>query len=153
MSNFLKLEATDSIWTYDEFLKSYWLQKGVSLANFKFIDGSGLSPLNTISTQTMTAFLSNMNYSPHFGTFLNTIPKVGKNGTVQSLDPKGKTKGRIYAKSGSISGTRNYAGYFLNEKKELFAFGIFVNGFNNSADLLSRQVLQNLMFKMIDFDQ
>lgn len=153
LSNFLKSRSKDSVKTYDDFLKSYWKSRDLSLSNFKFLDGSGLSPLNTLSAQTMTSFLAKMHESTQFGAFLKTVPIVGKTGTVVSLDSSGITKGRIHAKSGSISGTRNYAGYFLDEKKEIYAFCIFLNGFNGTAQLLSRQLLQNLMFKMIDLNQ
>jgi D-alanyl-D-alanine carboxypeptidase/D-alanyl-D-alanine-endopeptidase (penicillin-binding protein 4) len=101
----------------------------------------------------MTSFLAKMHESTQFEVFLKTIPRVGMTGTVGYLDPSGLTKGRIYAKSGSISGTRNYAGYFLDEKKEIYSFCIFLNGFNDTAQLFSRQLLQNLMFKMIDLNQ
>ena len=153
ISNYLKSQAADSVDSYDSFLKSYWKSQDLNLSNFKFLDGSGLSPLNTLSTQTMTSFLTKMYASPQFDPFLKSIPRVGKTGTVVSLDPSGVTKGRIYAKSGSISGTRNYAGYFFDEKNEIYAFCIFLNGFNDTAQLLSRQLLQNLMFKMIDLNQ
>jgi D-alanyl-D-alanine carboxypeptidase/D-alanyl-D-alanine-endopeptidase (penicillin-binding protein 4) len=153
LSNFLKSRTKDSVENYDKFLKSYWKSRGLSLSNFKFLDGSGLSPLNTLSAQTMTSFLAKMHESTQFEVFLKTIPRVGMTGTVGYLDPSGLTKGRIYAKSGSISGTRNYAGYFLDEKKEIYSFCIFLNGFNDTAQLFSRQLLQNLMFKMIDLNQ
>jgi hypothetical protein len=41
----------------------------------------------------------------------------------------------------------------LDEKKEIYSFCIFLNGFNDTAQLFSRQLLQNLMFKMIDLNQ
>lgn len=153
IANFLKSSASDSIATFGDFLKKYWVNKGLNLANFRFLDGSGLSPVNTISTQTMTAFLSKMTQSQNFDVFLSSIPIVGKSGTVASLDPSGITRGRISAKSGSISGTRNYAGYFFSEKNEKYAFSIFLNGTNDAVGLFSRQLLQNLLFKMIDLNQ
>ncbi len=153
LSNYLQAQSQPKIGVYDNFLKSYWDSRGLSLSNFRFIDGSGLSPLNTLATHTMTSFLSKMAESSYFDSFLKSIPVVGKSGTVASLDPTGISKGRIYAKSGSISGTRNYAGYFFDEKQEIYAFSIFLNGFNDTAQLFSRQLLQNLMFKMIDLNQ
>jgi D-alanyl-D-alanine carboxypeptidase/D-alanyl-D-alanine-endopeptidase (penicillin-binding protein 4) len=101
----------------------------------------------------MTSFLSKMALSKSFDSFLASIPKVGKSGTVASLDPLGITRGRIYAKSGSISGTRNYAGYFFSEKNDIYAFCIYLNGLNDAVQLFSRQFLQNLLFKMIDLNQ
>jgi D-alanyl-D-alanine carboxypeptidase/D-alanyl-D-alanine-endopeptidase (penicillin-binding protein 4) len=109
--------------------------------------------MNTFSCQTMTSFLSKMSLSNNFNSFLASIPKVGKSGTVVSLDPSGITRGRIHAKSGSISGTRNYSGYFYSEKNDIYAFSIYLNGINDTIQLFSRQFLQNLLFKMIDLNQ
>ena len=153
LSNYLVQNAPDSVKLFDVFLKNYWQKKGLKLSNFSFKDGSGLSPMNTLSTNTMTSFLYLMSSSTQFNSFLASIPKVGKSGTVASMDPTGITKGKIYAKSGSLTRTRNYAGYFLNENNELFSFCIFANGINDTAQLFSRQLLQNLMFKMIDLSQ
>jgi serine-type D-Ala-D-Ala carboxypeptidase/endopeptidase (penicillin-binding protein 4) len=153
LANYILYKMADSTTRFDGFLKDYWQTKGLKLSNFTFIDGSGLSPMNTFSADAMTAFLSSMTSSKYFDAFLNSIPRVGQSGTVASLDLGGITKARIYAKSGSISGTRNYSGYFLGNNNELFAFCIYVNGFNDTAQLFSRQLLQNLMFKMIDLNQ
>lgn len=153
LSNYLKSTISDSCQDYNLFLKDYWSKKGLNLNNFKFLDGSGLSPMNTFSCQTMTLFLSKMFLSNNFNSFLASIPKVGKSGTVVSLDPLGITRGKIHAKSGSISGTRNYSGYFFNEKNDIYAFSIYLNGINDTIQLFSRQFLQNLLFKMIDLYQ
>jgi D-alanyl-D-alanine carboxypeptidase/D-alanyl-D-alanine-endopeptidase (penicillin-binding protein 4) len=153
LSNYLMSNFADTSQDFNTFLKVYWLKKGLNLSNFNFLDGSGLSPLNTFSSRTMTSFLSKMTSSKNFNSFLASIPKVGKTGTVASLDPSGITKGRIHAKSGSISGTRNYAGYFFSEKNEIYAFSIYLNGINDTIQLFSRQFLQNLLFKMIDLNQ
>ncbi|MCP9757131.1 D-alanyl-D-alanine carboxypeptidase/D-alanyl-D-alanine-endopeptidase [Lacihabitans sp. CCS-44] len=153
LSNFLVSNLSDSAQDYNIFLKNYWSKKGLNLNNFSFLDGSGLSPMNTFSPQTMTSFLSKMALSKSFDSFLASIPKVGKSGTVATLDPSGITRGRIYAKSGSISGTRNYAGYFFSEKNDIYSFCIYLNGLNDAVQLLSRQFLQNLLFKMIDLNQ
>lgn len=153
LSNYLISTIADSSQDFNLFLKNYWSKKGLNLSNFNFLDGSGLSPMNTFSCQTMTSFLSKMAISKSFDSFLASIPKVGKSGTVASLDPSGITRGRIHAKSGSISGTRNYSGYFFNEKNEIYAFSIYLNGINDTIQLFSRQFLQNLLFKMIDLNQ
>lgn len=153
ISNYLISTIADSSQDLNLFLKNYWSKKGLNLNNFNFLDGSGLSPMNSFSCQTMTSFLSKMAVSKNFDSFLASIPKVGKSGTVVSLDHSGITKGRIHAKSGSISGTRNYSGYFYNEKNEIYAFSIYLNGINDTIQLFSRQFLQNLLFKMIDLNQ
>jgi D-alanyl-D-alanine carboxypeptidase/D-alanyl-D-alanine-endopeptidase (penicillin-binding protein 4) len=135
---------------YGDFLKRYWKSKGLNLDNFNIYDGSGLSTINTISTQSMTEFLALMTQSENFESYSKSIPVVGLSGTVKSLDPKGITHGKVMAKSGSIAGTRNYAGYFTGKNDKKYAFCIFVNGINDNAKLFIREFIQSLIFKMVD---
>ncbi|MCP9769849.1 D-alanyl-D-alanine carboxypeptidase/D-alanyl-D-alanine-endopeptidase [Lacihabitans sp. LS3-19] len=153
MANYIFTKLKEPKESFGDFMKRYWKAKGLNLDNFNLYDGSGLSTMNTISTQTMTDFLSIMVKSKYFESFSETIAVVGKSGTVRSLDPKGLTRGKVAAKSGSISGTRNYAGYFKGQDDKKYAFCVFVNGINDTAKLFSRELLQNLIFKMIDLNQ
>lgn len=130
--------------SYDEFLKEFWKEKGIDLGSHRFLDGSGLSPLNTLSCRTLTTLLAAMKGNQEF---IAGIPVVGRDGTVASLG-KG-TGGRISAKSGSITGTRNYAGYFTSVAGKKYAFSIFVNGFNEDQSRAVRTFLDEFFTKML----
>ena len=129
--NFLADGLAQSMWkseaeSYSDFVKSFWEEEGVNLKGHNIYDGSGLAPQNNFSTQSMTRLLLSMKADKDF---FNSIPVVGKSGTVSGLGKN--TNGLISAKSGSISGTKNYSGYFsgLNGKK--YAFSIYVSGFTS----------------------
>lgn len=130
--------------SYDEFLKQFWKEKGVDLGSHRFLDGSGLSPLNTLSCRSLTALLTRMKSNTDF---LAGIPVVGRDGTVAGLGKN--TGGRISAKSGSITGTRNYAGYFTSLAGKKYAFSIYVNGFNEDQSRAVRTFLDDFFTKML----
>ncbi|MCY1557840.1 D-alanyl-D-alanine carboxypeptidase/D-alanyl-D-alanine-endopeptidase [compost metagenome] len=79
--------------------------------------------------------------------FTETLPVVGRDGTVATLGKN--TGGRISAKSGSITGTRNYAGYFTSLSGKKYAFSIYVNGFNNDQSRAVRNFLDEFFTKMV----
>lgn len=130
--------------SFDEFLKNFWAEKGLDLGHHRFLDGSGLSPLNTLSCATLTAILHAMR---NHGDFQESIPVVGRDGTVASLGKN--TGGRISAKSGSITGTRNYAGYFTSLSGKKYTFSIFVNGFNQDESQAVRTFLDEFFTKIV----
>lgn len=141
LANFMwDAEAPD----YDTFLKDFWKEKGVDLSTHRFIDGSGLSPMNTLSTQNLSLILFKMKDQNRF---LQTIPIAGKEGTVSSVAVN--TGGKISMKSGSISGCRNYAGYFTSNLGKKYAFSIFVNGFHSDHSKAVRTFLEEFFVKMI----
>lgn len=130
--------------SYNEFLKTFWKEKGVNLSSHSFFDGSGLSPLNTLSCKSLTSVLYQMRNNQDF---ITTIPIVGKDGTVASL---GKTtKNLILAKSGSITGTRNYSGYFTSLTGKKYAFSIFTNGFTEDQSKGVRSFIDDFFSKML----
>lgn len=148
-----KLTRDDQNKDFDSFLKEYWSIKKLNLNAFKFIDGSGLSPENAISTTGMANFLSEMYKNENFSTFLESIPVMGQSGTVARLDRANITKGKVFVKSGSIGGVRNYAGYFNNKKGQLCSFAIFSNGFNSSNEAALKKYLENFLVNLIDLNQ
>ncbi len=130
--------------SYDEFLKQFWKEKGIDLGSHRFLDGSGLSPLNTLSCRSLTTLLAAMKNNHEF---IAGIPVVGRDGTVAGLGKN--TGGRISAKSGSITGTRNYAGYFTSLAGKKYAFSVYVNGFNDDQSRAVRVFLDEFFTKML----
>lgn len=141
LANFMWENEAENI---DEFMKHFWKEKGVDLSTHRIMDGSGLSPLNTLSTQTLSLVLVKMKNNPEF---IATLPVAGKEGTVSHLAQN--TDGKISMKSGSISGCRNYAGYFTSNLGKRYAFSIFVNGFHGDHTKTVRAFLDDFFPKML----
>jgi len=112
-------------------VKRYLQGRGVSTYGYTQDDGSGLSRQNYVSPRFFTRFYAMMALSPDFGEYLSSFPGPGRPGTLQNVlrraDPD--IKKTIYAKSGSLSSVRCYAGY-VDSNRGLLRFAILVNNYD-----------------------
>ena len=112
-------------------LKNFWSTK-ISLEGFQLKDGSGLSRENAISANHFCDLLKYMYQSKNYADFKSTLPVAGVSGTLKNLCKGQSGEGRIYAKSGTISKVKSYAGYVLSKSGKNIAFAITVNNFSGS---------------------
>lgn len=112
-------------------IKEYLQDRGVSTYGYTQDDGSGLSRQNYVSPRFFTNFYKMMATSPDFKEYKETFPGPGRPGTLENVlrkaDPE--IKKTIYAKSGSLSSVRCYAGY-VDSKRGLIRFAILVNNYD-----------------------
>ncbi len=96
-------------------IKKYWKSKGLDVETLNIKDGSGLTVTNTFSPKMLNDMLKII-YSDKklFDSFLQTLPRAGREGTVRKLLKGTRLEGKAYLKSGSISGVQCYAGYIID---------------------------------------
>ena len=94
-------------------------------------DGSGLSRQNYVSPRFFTRFYEMMATSPDFREYLSSFPGPGRPGTLENVLRKADPdiKKTIYAKSGSLSSVRCYAGY-VDSKHGLIRFAIMLYNYD-----------------------
>lgn len=105
-----------------EALISFWVLKGINVSGMLLKDGSGLSGTALMTPRNVTDILNAAARFRSFPLFYESIPIAGESGTVRS-----KSFGRssnIRAKSGSIEGTRAYAGYISTRSGDRLSFVI-----------------------------
>ena len=121
--------------------EKYWKSRGIEVSFNKLYDGSGLSPNNGMSVQTMGMLLSYIANKPYGAQLIEGLPTLGSTGTLMDAAPKSANNGRIKAKTGSIGGVYNFAGYVLDSKtnKPKYAFVIFNSRFTGSAANFKRK--------------
>lgn len=107
----------------------------------RWADGSGLSPYNLISPEDFVFVLNKLQND--FGLDrLKTILPTGGTGTLSSLY---KTEaGKIFAKTGTISGVVSLSGYLITKKNHLLLFSVLVNNHNSSAGEIRKRIEQFL---------
>ena len=106
------------------------------LTGFKSVDGSGLSRQNYVSTQFLCNYYKMISESTIFAQFFESLPVAGGPGTLRSVlkNESSEVRGKIHAKSGSLSGVKCYAGYVQGgEKSGLVRFAIFLNNYSVST--------------------
>lgn len=117
----------------------YWSQK-IDVSGLFLNDGSGLSRSNGISADHFCSLLKEMYSSKNYQAFLNTLPIAGKSGTIASLCKNQAGEGRIFAKSGTFSKTKSYAGYVFSTSGKKLAFAITVNNYTCTNMELRKQL-------------
>ncbi len=120
-------------------LEEFWAQK-IDISGMILKDGSGLSRGNAISANHFCQLLSYMYKSKNFNDFKETLPIAGKSGTISSLCKGEIGEGRIFAKSGSISKVKAYAGYVYSKSGKRLAFSISVNNYKGSSADLQQKI-------------
>ncbi len=110
-----------------DFLRDYWRRRGVSLSNAIIKDGCGLAPQDAVSAKAFVQLLTIMYRGKNAEAWMASLPVSGKSGTLTSLCLQTPLEGRIHAKSGTIAGTKNFAGYIDMPNGDTWAFAVLIN--------------------------
>lgn len=112
-----------------EILRNFWKEKGISATEINMADGSGLSPLNRITTHAQVMVLKYAKNQTWFDGYYHSFPEF--NG--------------MKMKSGTISGAKGFCGYHKSKDGTEYIFSFIINNYNGSAS----GVVQK-MYKVLD---
>jgi len=110
-------------------VQNFWKEKGLDEDELGIVDGSGLSPLNRVTTHSQVEILKYAKKRDWFPYFYNSLPEY--NG--------------MSMKSGTIRGVKGFCGYHKAKNGKEYIFSFLVNNYNGSS--LS---LVNKMYKVLD---
>jgi serine-type D-Ala-D-Ala carboxypeptidase/endopeptidase (penicillin-binding protein 4) len=132
--------------TTEEGLKQIenYLSERISLNGLLLNDGSGLSRSNGISAAHFCSLLNLMYNSSNYTVFFSTLPIAGRTGTLSSLCKGEAGEGRVFAKSGTMSKTKSYAGYVHSKSGKKMIFSITVINYSGSSSALTKKMEQVL---------
>jgi len=121
-------------------IKSFWKSKGLSVDELFQCDGSGLSPSNAVSANFFVELLFYMKEkSKYYNNFYQSLSVSGENGTLKTILEKTPLKGKIHAKSGSMSRVKAYVGY-IELNNQTLAFALLVNNANGTAKEITKKM-------------
>jgi serine-type D-Ala-D-Ala carboxypeptidase/endopeptidase (penicillin-binding protein 4) len=123
-----------------EVVRQFLAGAGINTGGLFIEDGSGLSPLDAIDAGSMTQLLFYMkSKSKNFKVFLESLPAAGNEGSLKNNFKNPAFEGRLYAKSGSMTRVRSYAGYLKAASGKDLIFCIIVNNFEgSSSEIITR---------------
>lgn len=113
-------------------IKKWLRMNNVAVEDIRIHDGSGLSRLNFITPEAFGRALVYAAQSNFAEAFNNSLPIAGTDGTLGGR--LWNVKGKILAKTGSITYVNSLAGYAQNENDEVFAFAIIGNNITRKND-------------------
>lgn len=114
-------------------IRDYGQAIGLDMNQWKFEDGSGISHSNRVNAIQQTLFLVKQPKEPYYySTLLNSLPFGGQRdrligGTLKNRFTESAYKNRIIAKTGTLSGVANLAGYVQANSGKWYAFSILVD--------------------------
>ena len=128
-----------------DLLRDYWRRRGIAVQNAIIKDGCGLAPQDAVSAKAFVQLLTVMRSSPNADYWMASLPVSGKTGTLTSLCPGTPLEGRIHAKSGTIAGTKNFAGYIDMPNGDTWVFAILINSAPGKARNIQHVIQQYLL--------
>lgn len=111
-----------------EEVQKFWQARGIDANSINTYDGSGLSPGDRVSTNTMARILQSAKKESWFPDFYESLPVYNN----------------MKMKSGTINSVLCYAGYQNHNGREL-CFAIMVNNFSGSS-----RGIKEKMFRVLD---
>jgi D-alanyl-D-alanine carboxypeptidase/D-alanyl-D-alanine-endopeptidase (penicillin-binding protein 4) len=120
-------------------MNQYWNTR-INTTGLYLKDGSGLSRSNGISAEHFCGLLNFMNQSKNKDVFRATLPVAGISGTLSDVCRNQAGQGRVFAKSGTMSRIKSYAGYVDTKSGKKLAFAIIFNNYNCSNTYLMKKI-------------
>ena len=121
-----------------------WLrEQGLPMAGITVADGSGLDRSNRLTSRFLAALLLRMNQHPYAAQYLASMAVAGRRGTLRNLYIGTPIEGRLYAKTGTLTGVRSISGVLETSDGPRYVSAIS-NGAaapNNTIEAVLRQVL------------
>lgn len=109
-------------------IRDLWKQKGIGSGELNMEDGSGLSPLNRVTTHAQVEILKYASTQTWFPAFYDALPEY--NG--------------MKMKSGTISGVKGFCGYHKAKDGKEYIYSFLVNNYQGSASGLVQKMYKVL---------
>lgn len=111
-------------------LQAWMASNGIPTSGVQPADGSGLSMWNTTTAEATVALLKTMAANKDFR---DALPVGGIDGTLKARFPALDHKGKVQAKTGTLSVASCLSGYAVTAKGETIVFSILMNHFDRKA--------------------
>lgn len=115
-------------------VRQFLIGAGVDPADFMFYDGSGLSSQDLITPRAFTRLLVYAAHQPWGAEFRACLPMGGVDGTLAGRFTQGPLKGKVFAKTGTISGVNTLSGYLTTARGKTVVFSILCNAHGPDGD-------------------
>jgi D-alanyl-D-alanine carboxypeptidase/D-alanyl-D-alanine-endopeptidase (penicillin-binding protein 4) len=112
-----------------EVVKNFWKEKGIHQSELNITDGSGLSPVNRVTTRVQVTILQYAAKQHWFKGFYNSLPEFNS----------------MKMKSGTIRGVKAFSGYHTAKDGKQYIYSFIVNNYNGPASGIVSK-----MYKVLD---
>lgn len=124
----------------------------VDTSQLDLADGSGLSFYNLVTVEAVTSLLTGMWKSPYFDAWKKTFAIGGIDGTLKNRLRSVEGAQYVLAKTGTISGVSNIAGYILPTDGSPLAFVMYMQNYSGKYAPY-RQVQDEMISHLIQYSR
>lgn len=128
-------------------VKDFADRMGIDTTDVEMSDGSGMSPVTLLSPEDLTHLLVRMQFHPEFETYKQSFSNGAVDGSLEHRFGNTPLAGRVYGKTGYVSGVRALSGYLEASSGQVIVFSIFTNNYSNKTsyiDYLHETLLKDL---------
>jgi D-alanyl-D-alanine carboxypeptidase/D-alanyl-D-alanine-endopeptidase (penicillin-binding protein 4) len=130
-----------------ELISGYMLELGIEKEEFHIDDGSGLSRGNRLSANAITKVLLDVYKGKNWEVYRNSLATGGVEGTIGKYFKEEKYKGKVFGKTGYISGVTSFSGICSGKGGE-YIFSILANKTKGGT----REAINDIAKTIIDND-
>ena len=118
---------------------------GLPMKDWSFEDGSGISHANNVSSIAVSDLLFKVQRENWFSTFFTSLPVAGNSermvgGTLRNRLKDPLTAGKVFAKTGSLTGVSSLSGYLEGSSGEQYIFSVLVQNKSGAAAVIDEIV-------------
>jgi D-alanyl-D-alanine carboxypeptidase/D-alanyl-D-alanine-endopeptidase (penicillin-binding protein 4) len=115
-------------------VRQFLTNAGIDDQDFFLFDGSGMSPDDQIAPRAFTRLLVYAAKQPWGIAWRDSFPIAGVDGTLEGRFTKSPLKGKMWAKTGTLSEVNTLSGYLTTASGQTVAFSILANGRRPASD-------------------
>jgi D-alanyl-D-alanine carboxypeptidase/D-alanyl-D-alanine-endopeptidase (penicillin-binding protein 4) len=129
-----------SLQSGQEAVRRFVTEAGVPDDQFVLLDGSGMSRQNLVSPHAVARLLQYVASQPWGSQFRETLPVAGVDGSLADRFKDSPAKGRVQAKTGSLSHVRALSGFATTDSGDEVAFSILTDSQNAPGKVISETI-------------
>ncbi len=130
----------------DHFLKALKIKP----YRYHLVDGSGLSRYNLMRPEDLVKVLDAMERHPNAKVFRRSLSRAGYDGTLRYRFHETPLQGKVWAKTGTLSGIRAVAGHLKTPKGRELTFAVLVNNYASGKRKI-RNRIDSLLIKVAEW--
>ena len=115
-------------------VRQFLVDAGIDDRDFFLYDGSGMSPMDQITPRALTHLLAFASHQSWGDAWRETLPVAGVDGTLDHRFADTALKGKMWAKTGTLSEANALSGYVAAASGRTVAFSILVNNHYPDSD-------------------
>lgn len=125
-------------------VRQFLISAGVQPDDFFFYDGSGLSPQDVITPRAATTLLGYAARQNWGSVYRDSLPIGGVDGTLENRFKQPPMKGKVFAKTGTLSEVHALSGYLTTASGQTLVFSILCNDHSPVTDT-TRAAMDNVV--------